>query len=146
MSQPRALLRLAAQPAPPPAGGIVSGRLQAVETDGALRVECPDGLVRTCAWLENNGTVGVQLAPGDMVLVLIGEDGKTPHVVMGRVGPYGSSRNAHLRVEAAQSMTLACGESSIDLRADGKVVIRGDDVLVHAKGSQRIRAGTVSIN
>ena len=33
-----------------------------------------------------------------------------------------------------------------DLRADGKVRSRGDDVLVRAKGTQRIRAGSVSIN
>ena len=41
---------------------------------------------------------------------------------------------------------LRCGEASLDLRADGKVLLRGDDVLVRAKGTQRIRAGTVSIN
>jgi hypothetical protein len=43
-------------------------------------------------------------------------------------------------------LSLKCGDASIDLRADGKVMIRGEDVLVRAKGTKRIRAGTVSIN
>ena len=54
--------------------------------------------------------------------------------------------NAHLSIESVGQLTLVCGQASIDLRADGKVMIRGEDVLVRAKGTQRIRAGTVSIN
>jgi hypothetical protein len=49
-------------------------------------------------------------------------------------------------LQAAHTLSLQCGLSSIDLRADGKVVIKGDDVLVRAKGTKRIRAGSVSIN
>lgn len=51
-----------------------------------------------------------------------------------------------LRLEATEALTLACGKSSIELRADGKLMVRGEDVLVRATGTQRIRAGTVSIN
>lgn len=84
--------------------------------------------------------------PGDRVLVLPPEDGAKA-VVLGRIVGYpGTAPTAKLTLEAQESLTLKCGESSIDLRADGKVMIRGDDVLVRAKGTKRIRAGTVSIN
>ena len=51
-----------------------------------------------------------------------------------------------MALQASESLSLTCGQASIELRADGKVLIRGDDVLLRAKGTQRIRAGTVSIN
>ena len=67
--------------------------------------------------------------------------------MLGRIGRYqepGTQRQ--VTIEAQESVTLKCGDSSVDLRADGKLMIRGEDVLVRAKGTQRIRAGTVSIN
>ena len=86
------------------------------------------------------------LAVGDSVLVtlLAGESGG---VILGRIGSYvPPSALPRVTIDASESLSLRCGEASIDLRADGKVTIRGEDVLVRAKGTQRIRAGTVSIN
>ena len=85
--------------------------------------------------------------PGDRLLVLPPGDGERA-VVLGRVGRYQAPQPAQpdVVIEAGRSLVLKCGEASIDLRADGKVMIRGEDVLIRAKGTQRIRAGTVSIN
>ncbi|MBL8344150.1 MAG: hypothetical protein JNN03_01830 [Rubrivivax sp.] len=84
--------------------------------------------------------------PGDRVLVLPPE-GNERAVVLGKLSlvPVGPDEGVRC-IEAPQRLSLKCGESSIDLRADGKVMIRGEDVLVRAKGTKRIRAGTVSIN
>jgi uncharacterized protein DUF6484 len=45
-----------------------------------------------------------------------------------------------------QSITLKCGEASITLDSNGKVVIRGANVVSHASGVNRIRGGSVELN
>ena len=121
-----------------------TARLVGIGGDGTLVVRDGDGQHRECDWLSGSGTVGVPLAVDELVLVQPLALGQRA-VVMGRIGPY-TPTPERMTIEATQMLTLRCGESSIDLRADGKIMIRGEDVLVRAKGTQRIRAGTVSIN
>ena len=128
--------------------GPFSARLSGIEVDGTLVVLRADGMRLECDWLAGAGNLEL----GDELL-LNAFDSRTRPVVIGRIGPYvkplappAMGGQEQLTLEATQSLTLKCGESSIDLRADGKVMIRGDDVLVRAKGTNRIRAGTVSIN
>ena len=88
----------------------------------------------------------LRLAVGDELIALLPEE-QGRGVVVGRVGRYRVAlAQPNVTVEATETLTLKCGEASIDLRADGKVMVRGEDVLLRAKGTQRIRAGTVSIN
>ena len=51
-----------------------------------------------------------------------------------------------LVLSAAESIRLQCGEASITLRRDGKVLIRGKHVVSHAAGVNRIRGGSVQLN
>lgn len=51
-----------------------------------------------------------------------------------------------LVVDAGRRLVLRCGEASIVLTHDGKVVIRGTCVVTHATGLNRIRGGAVQIN
>ena len=82
----------------------------------------------------------------DIVLVHPPQDG-LPGIVLGRVGRYRpQTPEVNVVIEATDALTLKCGNSVVDLRADGKVLIKGDDVTVRAKGTKRIRAGSVSIN
>ena len=118
--------------------------LVSIAADGRLLVISATGDERVCDWLDTGAMP--HLRPGDTLLALLGEAGE-PALVLGKVGRYVLPVPApHLTLEAERTLTLKCGQSSIDLHADGKVMIRGDDVLVRAKGTQRIRAGTVSIN
>lgn len=114
--------------------------------DGTLQVQFQDGTRCVCDWLETAATASQALAEGDEVLVACG----SPHftaVVLGRIGRYRAPTvQARLTLEASETLTLKCGEASVDLRADGKVMVRGEDVLLRAKGTQSIRAGNVSIN
>lgn len=124
----------------------VRATLLTVQDDGVLQVRMPDGHECACDWLENALTSAQPLAAGDAVLVMP-ESEVGQAVVLGRIGRYRApAAQAHLTLEATESLTLKCGEASVDLRADGKVMVRGEDVLLRAKGTQRIRAGTVSIN
>lgn len=56
----------------------------------------------------------------------------------------GDSRR--LAFDAADEIVLRCGESSITLRRNGRVVIRGAYVETRAAGVNRIKGGTVQIN
>ena len=49
-------------------------------------------------------------------------------------------------VVAERELVLRCGKSSISLRQDGRVEIRGEEVLTQAAGSNRIRGGSVELN
>jgi hypothetical protein len=49
-------------------------------------------------------------------------------------------------LEGEQEVVLRCGEASITLRRDGKVVLRGAYIETTAKGLNRIRGGSVKIN
>jgi uncharacterized protein DUF6484 len=49
-------------------------------------------------------------------------------------------------IEAADEVVLRCGEASITLQRDGKVVVRGTRITSTARGTHRIRGGSVQIN
>lgn len=49
-------------------------------------------------------------------------------------------------IEADDEIELKCGQGSITIRKDGKIVVKGTNVLSHATGPNRIRGGSVSLN
>lgn len=51
-----------------------------------------------------------------------------------------------IALEAKNELVLRCGESSITLRADGRIVIKGGEIISRASRSNRVRGATVSIN
>lgn len=133
-----------------PASRPQHAELLFVDGDGSLRVRFGDGSEAMCDWLLGGGSASPVLQPGDRVLVLSASD-EHRGVVLGRIGRYthpevSASPPNTLSLEARERVSLRCGQASIELREDGKVFIRGEDVLVRAKGTKRIRAGTVSIN
>jgi hypothetical protein len=51
-----------------------------------------------------------------------------------------------LSLEAQEEIILKCGEGSITLRKDGKIIIKGTHLLSRASGPNRIKGGSVQIN
>ncbi len=49
-------------------------------------------------------------------------------------------------IEGRDEVVLRCGQASITLRRNGKVVIRGVYVETHAAGVNRIKGGSVQVN
>ncbi len=49
-------------------------------------------------------------------------------------------------LEGKDEVVIRCGEASITLRRNGKVVVRGLYVETHAAGTNRIKGGSVKIN
>jgi hypothetical protein len=48
--------------------------------------------------------------------------------------------------EATREVVLRCGPSSLTLRKDGKVLLKGAAVVSHATGLNRIKGAAVQIN
>jgi hypothetical protein len=48
--------------------------------------------------------------------------------------------------EAKKEIVLKCGKGSIKIRKDGKIVIKGTDLLSRSSGGNRIKGGSVNIN
>lgn len=101
--------------------------------------------VTACDFLETTAGAPPLLRPGDAVLVLVPEgDGGRPAVI-GRVGPYRPPDRRELLLEANEEVTIRCGDAAITLR-DGKILIKGVDVVSHARRRNRIRGGSVEVN
>lgn len=148
MSNETRILEMAATAA----AGTRLGRIAAL-LEEAILVACgPGGAMVACDLLEPPAVGARPLAEGDTVLVVVPQDGDGRGIVLGRVlrpGARGAGEGGapeELLLEATKGLTLKVGEGSITLREDGKVLIRGRDLVSHAKRTNRIRGGTVSIN
>lgn len=77
----------------------------------------------------------------------------TGRIEPGRASPTKVTRTQSLMIdgrelvlEADSSLTLRCGKSSITLTRDGRIVVRGTNVVSRASGVNRIRGGTIKLN
>jgi hypothetical protein len=130
----------------PPCDSVQRASLLAITAEGYLLVRLLDGREWECDMLQGVIAPGQILAPMDRVLVLPPSAGERA-CVLGRIGPYRPPEpQPRLTLEATEVLTLKCGDATLDLRADGKAVLKGEDVLIRATGLQRIKAGSVSIN
>ena len=154
--------------------GVVVGRLLAGSTAGAPLVdfagnEAGPARARTTLVLDPT-TVERAVATGQgVVLVFENGDPRLPIVtgliwtgqaatpfqellVSPRAAPRGG-RPVEARLdgervvlEGKREVVLKCGEASLTLRSDGKVVLRGAYVETYAKGVNRIKGASVKIN
>ena len=102
-----------------------------------------------CDLLETAGRGRLVLAEGDSVLVWLAGKSGSRGVILGRVGPSraeDSEAPEELVMEAKKNLTLRCGEGSITLREDGKILIKGKDLVSRAQRTIRIKGGSVAIN
>jgi archaeosine-15-forming tRNA-guanine transglycosylase len=70
-------------------------------------------------------------------------------VVVGRIGRSarrGDDVPAELVIEARERLILQCADGSITMRGDGKILIKGTDLVSRAQRTNRIKGGAVSIN
>lgn len=99
----------------------------------------------------------------EALVVFEGQDRQKP-IVIGLLAPEESSEPSALpaapgtteamarvdgkrvRVTAEDEIVLECGEASITLRRNGRVVIRGAYVETRSRGTNRIKGGNVRIN
>jgi hypothetical protein len=133
---------------------ILRGTVVETTTDYVV-VEAGAGTsVLNCVLIDNGGDL-LQLRRGDPVLVLVDSAAEIQGVILGRISKpsvEGTQEQSptpvpdELVIEAKKNLTIRCGEGSITIRGDGKVLIKGKDLVSHAQRMNRIKGGSVSIN
>ncbi len=125
------------------------GRVLEMTESGRIRV-APDAdpeAELTCEVLVSANDPPV-LEPGDPVILWVRTPGHA--VVLGRIADRLPVRSPtapdSLVLEARENLTLRCGDGSITIRKDGKILIKGKDLVSHAQRANRIRGGSVAIN
>src|SRR6266446_276782 len=94
----------------------------------------------------------VALAPGDRVLCWLPATVAERGAILGRIGRGAQTSQEEdeppdeVVLEAKQSLTLRVGDGSITIREDGKILIKGKDLVSHATRTNRIKGGAVQIN
>jgi len=143
-------------------GGVAAGWIHALYDDGTILVVIPSSSQHPC----RAGTL-VAVGPSDVgrevILAFTPERGDRP-VILGLVAERGRSaekagidlersdvedvrmdgRSVHLK--AADEIILECGQGSIRLRKDGKIIVKGLQIVSRAKGVNKIKGAAVSIN
>lgn len=98
-----------------------------------------------CDFLEVGGQ-HLELGSGDRVLVLVPDGSDTRPAVVGRIGPYKKPDRRQVILQADEELIVRCGEASITFRKSGKILIKGVDIVSHARQRNRIRGGSIQIN
>lgn len=129
--------------------GARLGTVTGYARGGACLVELGDGDEAVeCDILQTAEKFPLCLVEGDSVLVISIENG--PHLILGRIGPSRAGKNGavaeDLVLDATKSLTLQCGEGSITLRGDGKVLIKGANLISKAEKMNRILGASVAVN
>ncbi len=141
---------------------LCRGRVLLTRRDGSVVValQCDELTEHVCDLLTPVGQDRVEVAPGDEVLVWHGGRSSDRAVVLGRIC-HSNARGTEIAVasdarqmevpdelviEAKHSLTLRVGSGSITIREDGKILIKGKDLVSHAKRLNRIKGGAVQIN
>lgn len=120
-----------------------------VEGDGTIVVAGAEaGEELLCEMLCTSENNALNLAPKDRVLIWRPHPHEGRAIVLGRLGvghaPLETPET--LVLEAKHSITLRVGDGSITIREDGKILIKGNDLVSHAQRVNRIKGGAVSIN
>lgn len=150
-----------------PGAGVCVGTLVGADPEGGLRVVYPGQ--PEAGGLPARTTVIVAPQDAGRQVVLVFEEGdpyrpivlgllqarpvRTEDTAADVVGSISPRARRHVRVdgervqiEARRELVLQCGKSSITLRADGQVYVKGVKIVSRARGLHKIRGANVRIN
>lgn len=140
--------------------GVALGLVSEVDAAGrplvAVAGATPQPALCAVAARDWRGLVGATV-----VVAFVDSDPARP-VVLGVLGAAASATGAgaavpaaattvaatprRLRVAAGEELLIECGKSSIHLRADGRIEIRGEHLVSRSRGPNKIKGGTVHLN
>ena len=127
-------------------GGCV-GRIIQVKSSGDVLVDFPGNhlgpILARVATTEELGAVSAES------VLLFFEDGDPTLPIVAGIVRNGLQRNKsgrELRLESSDEITISCGKSSIMLRSDGRVVIKGTELVSRASRTNKIRGAAIEIN
>jgi hypothetical protein len=151
-------------------GGMRLGRVVAVNDERGILVEFPDGpgpIVARLAVAADKQRVERAIADREVAVLAFENGDRFRPLVIGLLPapPSSAPRDAapaparagrevieadvdgrRVRIEGQDEIVFQCGKSSVTLRRNGKIVIRGTHVETLSEGTNRIKGGQVRIN
>jgi hypothetical protein len=122
--------------------GLTLGRLAGFTEVGLPRVALPDG-----AEMEARALVALRAVDMGREVALAWAGGEP--LVVGVVQPPLRAVVAdgeETVIEARERLQLRCGPASVTLFADGRIELRGTQLLSRAEGTNRVQGGAVLLN
>lgn len=127
---------------------LVRAVVKAIGSEGLVVVSDEVGEEISCELLIMAG-LRASLEPGDRVLVWRAT-ADAHGVILGRLGRVdgeaAADAPAELVLQARKRLTVRCAEGSVELRSDGKVLVKGRDIVSRAQRTNRVKGGSVAIN
>lgn len=127
-------------------GGLLRGTIEEILETGEIIVSAGTAGRILCDFLQISHAPVLVLNKGDAVLFVPAASPDEKGVVMGRVGRYVAPDLDHVTIEAHRTLTLKCGDASVVMRHDGKMLSRAQDIAAIASRLHRIKGGSVEIN
>jgi hypothetical protein len=127
-------------------------RAVVVDVRGAILVRLGEAEVPLRCDVLHTSEKPLLLVEEDDVLVWRSDESAESGLILGRIGRSHADLAERdptpdeLLLEAKHSLTLRVGDGSITIREDGKILIKGKDLVSHAQRMNRIKGGAVSIN
>ncbi|MBL9077663.1 MAG: hypothetical protein JNL08_09175 [Planctomycetes bacterium] len=129
--------------------GVAIGEVTGATADGRPLVRChadaaPAAAVvavlpQTPDWRRS---IGMRVA-----LVFLDGDPSRPLVLALLDAPAPAATTPRtLRIAAGEELRIECGKSSIHLRADGRIEIRGEHLVSRSRGPNKVKGGSVHLN
>lgn len=127
--------------------GVQRALITDIGPDGRAQIAILAGL-DPAARLFARSLVAVGPAAVGREVAVVVMDGAEP-LILGLIQPLVPEvevDGGRLVLEARREVTLRCGKASIHLTADGRVTIRGTQVLSRSDGPNRVQGASVQLN
>ncbi len=140
---------------------VQRGRVVELTNAGEIKVaSLLENELITCDFLRMSAGPLPELLPGDAVLFAV-DEAQNQGYVLGVIQKYRANEQgtngklAHptasqdvreIKLNATYKIELRCGQSSLTMNKDGKVMIKGAQVTSRARGVNKVKGGSVLIN
>ena len=153
---------------PMPQPSLHKGIIDSIEENGVIVLkDCEDeSLTVNCMFLRTTTSPPPEFQAGDQVVYLVTNSDGTEGCVLGVEEPYKSKadrlketltkqgrvnsvsiiEDQVVHIKANEGFAIECGKSTIIMTKDGKVQIKGNDLLSRARRMNKIKGAGVNIN
>ena len=147
----------------PQIDGARPATVTAITKDGLITVRLGEADI-DCLFVRSAATAP-DIQPGDTVLMAPPATGETTGYVLGLIEPYipkpdrlaekltrgrpaeqTTIEDQIVRIKADKGLVIECGKGAIIITQDGKVQIKGEELLSRARRMHRIKGAGVNIN